>query len=211
MDHRNRSGPRGAARTVRLGGVVTALALAACVVQPIAPDDLRALGPQGEAALERLDRAVALANAFLASDARATLPPGTLAWRGDRLVFAHPEGTDELYARRTTFGDVVERFGFEAQERSNGFVVGARGDGDPRVANSLFVGPDGAPKGTLAMAELLLHELTHVHFRDGTVAVCETIAYYAEAILLLRYADHSAERRPYATSREVVRWARGPG
>jgi hypothetical protein len=185
-----------------------AAALAACVSQPITPAGLRELGSAGEQAAARLEHAVVLANAFLSSDARRTLPPGSLEWRGDQLAFAHAGGELELKIRRTTFGDLVESFGFEAQERSDGFVVGARGAGDPRLANSLFVSPSGGPKDARFIAELILHELTHTYCGDGTVSVCGSIAYYVEAILLRRYDDHSAERRPYATTGEFLGWAR---
>ena len=186
---------------------LVAAALAACVSQPITPAVLRGLGAEGEQAAERLEHAVVIANAFLGSDARRTLPPGRLEWRGDRLAFVHPEGEVVVDIRRTTFGDLVESFGFEAQERSDGFVVGARGEGDPRLANSLFVSSFGGPKDVRWIAELILHELTHTYCGDGTVSLCGTLAYYAEAIFLLRYDDHSAERRPYATTAEFTGWA----
>jgi len=200
------------------------LVLASCVSQPITPEVLRELGDDGAAAAARLERAVEIANDFLASDARETLPPGRIERRAGELVFVHagetvfahagepPEPSELTWIkiRRTTFGDLVESFGFEAQERSDGFVVGKRGDGDPRLANSLFVSPfDGSWNQAPWIAELILHELTHTVMGDGTTSVCGAVSYYAEAIFLWRYDDHSAERRPYATSAEFRAWAAG--
>ena len=183
------------------------LALASCASNAITPSSLAAVGEPGEQALARFERAVRIADAFLVSDARATLPPGRMAFDGDRLVYTHADGEIELKIRRTSFGNLVVRFGFEAQERSDGFVVGERGDGDPRVANSLFQSSFGGWKDPRWVAELLLHELTHVYYGEGTVSPWNTFTYYLEAIFLFRYDNHSAERHAHETTSEFIAWA----
>lgn len=193
----------------RISLSLSACLLTACVSQTIAPATLEPLGDSGVEATQLLERSVEIANEFLASEHRRMLPAGTLAWRGDRLVFTHADGELALHIRRTTFGGVVESFGYEAQERSDGFVVGRRGEGDPRLMNSLFISSfTGMYKHPASIAELILHELTHTWFGDGTVGVWSTIQYYAEAIFLFRYREHSAEERPYRTSSEFETWWR---
>jgi hypothetical protein len=53
-----------------------------------------------------------------------------------------------------------------------------------------------------SIAELTLHETTHVVYREGTVGFWKGVEYYLETIFLLRYSTHSAERHPNATSEE---------
>jgi hypothetical protein len=52
------------------------------------------------------------------------------------------------------------------------------------------------------MASTILHELTHSYYHLGTVDFFRGASYYAEAIFLLRYRNHSQERLPYLTSKE---------
>lgn len=93
--------------------------------------------------------------------------------------------------------------GFSAQERSDGFVVGRTlPRRDPLIDNSFFRHTNGQLESPQRMAALLLHELTHSVFRDGTVGLLPGLAYYAEAAVTWRYRTLTGERRAYATSEE---------
>src|SRR6185369_12433586 len=85
--------------------------------------------------------AVALANDFLASPFRATLPAGRFELADDAgMRFVTNAGSWPIAVYCTTWGDVCVAFGFAAQEREWGFVVGSMApERDRLVDNSLFV------------------------------------------------------------------------
>jgi hypothetical protein len=172
----------------------------ATIAQANVPDDVK------RAASQRLRDAVQLADEFLASDARLTLPPGRFELddvEGTRFVTAL--GTWPAVGRCNTWGDVVAACGFAAQEREYGFACGARAaNRDRAVDNSWLEFDDGELKPPPFVAELLLHETTHDVFREGTVGFWNGVAYYLEAVFLLRANDHSAERHARATSEEFT-------
>lgn len=153
--------------------------------------------------LKDWNSAVALANEFLTSHYRRTLPAGRfeLGPRGMRFVMEHEAIPIEV--RSTGWGDWVVQAGFAAQERESGFVVGAEPPRkDPLVDHSFFRDGNGTWLSPRTIAELTLHETTHVIYREGTVGFWNGAAYYLEAIFLFRYSNHSAERHANATSEE---------
>jgi len=189
------------------------LLLCACRSVEVTPAALRAApDPRGwrAAALARWEQAVELANAFLASDWRRTLPPGRFELRDEGLAYVGDAGcTWPIAVRHSTWGDLVVATGFRAQEDARGFVVGAVdpphcGPADPLLDNTFFRWTDGAWHEPHALAELLLHETTHVVYRHGTVGAWNTLAYYAVAVATLGAADHPVERRPRASSEEFT-------
>ena len=188
---------------------ILALALAlltACASVEVSPRAPRASNASSEEQTELLARwaeAVELANAFLASPFRRTLPRGELVLADDGMLFETELGTWPIEVRCTSFGDLVRRFEFQAQERSFGFVVGeCPPERDRRVDNAFFRELDGDPLTREQMADLVLHETTHVVWREGTVSFWKGVGYYLEAIFLFRYANHSAERKAHGTSQE---------
>ena len=148
--------------------------------------------------------AVALANEFLDSPQRRTLPAGRYEISDDSgMRFVSAAGAWPIAVRCTTWGDVVVDFGFAAQEREWGFVVGEmEPERDRLVDNSLFVAPNGWRKPASDVADLILHETTHVVWREGTIGFWNGVSYYLETIFLFRYSNHSDERRPNATDEE---------
>jgi hypothetical protein len=148
--------------------------------------------------------AVALANEFLASAQRRTLPEGRFELsEGAGMRFLTSAGAWPITVCCTSWGDVCVAFGFAAQEREWGFVVGSKEpERDRLVDNSLFVGPGGFRLTAGDVARLILHETTHVVWREGTVGFWNGVSYYLESIFLFRYSNHSDERRPNATDEE---------
>jgi hypothetical protein len=127
------------------------------------------------------------------------------------VLHAEDGRTIPVEVRVTTWGGVGARLGFAAQERSWGFVVGRRGEGDPLVANSLFRDAGDDWRHRVRVAALILHEATHVVYDVGTVGFWKGLAYYLEALFLFRYRNHSGERAPFATTEEFNRWAEETG
>lgn len=182
------------------------LLVAGCRSLEITPGALREdpdLHPERALALERWTAAVELANEFLTSSYRRTLPPGRYDLDDGGMRFVGEHGELPMRVFSTTWGDWVVRTGFRAQERELGFVVGRRPPvRDELVDNSFLRGSDGELAGASSLARLVLHETTHVLYRDGTVGFWNGVAYYLEAIFLLRSATHSDERSANATSEE---------
>jgi hypothetical protein len=192
-----------------LGPLALALALAACgtveltpaaIPRADAPDEIRSH------AVATWREAVALANEFLASDWRQTLPAGRYELDDEQgMRFVTPLGTWPIAVRCNRYGDLCVFFGFAAQEREYGFVIGENGpQRDRLVDNSLFCFQDGMRKNAQYVADLILHETTHVVWREGTVGFWNGVAYYLEAVFLFRTNDHSAERRPRSTGEEFL-------
>lgn len=190
--------------------LATALLLAALAsacrsveITPASIDVASVPAEERSTARERWGEAVALTNEFLASPYRRTLPAGHFDLDARGMRYVTERGTWPIEVRCTCFGDLVVGTGYRAQEREYGFVVGRRPPKrDPRVDNSMFRDPDGELHDVQSIADLMLHETTHVVYREGTVGFWNGLAYYLEAIFLLRSASHSAERRPHATSEE---------
>lgn len=173
----------------------------------MAAEEGEILPQQRDQALVLWQQAVERANAFLQSEARQTLPPSNLVLQAEGMEFRSQAGSWPLQVRSTWWGDLTVDFGFEAQERSDGFVVGSRGEGPEILANSFFREPSGHWRDPDSMAELILHEITHVVYKKGTVGFFPGVAYYLEVIFTFSTVDHSAEELPYATSREFWRFA----
>lgn len=188
--------------------LAAALLAPGCASMEVTPRSLRAAAApaaEREEALARWTEAVALANEFLASDFRRTLPAGGYELHDDGMIFRSADRAWPIAVRCTAWGDLCLLTGFAAQERSWGFVVGERSPGrDRALDNSLLRDGDGALASPFSMASLILHETTHVVLREGTVGFWKGLAYYLEAVFLFRYDDHSAEREPHATSGEFA-------
>lgn len=123
------------------------------------------------------------------------------------MRFVTPLGTWPIAVRCNWWGDVCVACGFAAQEREYGFVVGEREpERDRLVDNSFFQYGDGARKPAYELAELFLHETTHVVWREGTVGFWNGVSYYLEAIFLFRYSNHSDERKARGTGEEFTWW-----
>lgn len=148
-------------------------------------------------------------NEFMVSPHRRTLPPGRFELRFDGVQFVTERGTWPIGVESTTWGDVVVATDFWAQEDESGFVVGAidppaGADPDPLVDHSFFRWKGDRWLAPVSIAELTLHETTHVVWRDGTVGPWATIVYYVVAAATLRASTHPAEDRPNATSEEFA-------
>ncbi len=187
--------------------------LAGCADLPITPATIRAIDaqrvpqPEQESVIAKWREAVAIANDFLASSWRRSLPAGHFTLDdSDGMAFVTERGAWPIAVRCTTWGDLCVAAGFVAQEREWGFVVGETGaERDELVDNTLFLRPDRWGKPAQEVAELILHETAHVVWREGTIGTWNSLAYYLEALFLFRTTDHSAEERPNAVSHEF-RW-----
>ena len=159
-----------------------------------------------EEAIGTWTEAVDLANGFLASPFRRTLPEGRFDLdEAEGMRFVAADRTWSIEVRSTTGGDLVLWAGYQAQERSYGFVVGScPPDEEPLLHHSLFRTKSGDLLDPDALARLVLHETTHVVFREGTIGFWNSLAYYLEAIFLFRSRTHSDEDLPRATSEEFL-------
>jgi hypothetical protein len=187
------------------------LLAASCRSVEVTPAALREPGgrdAQRAEALSRWHEAVDLMNAFLASPWRRTLPAGRFTLDDAGLAYVTVAGcTWPIAVLSTTWGDLVVATGFRAQEDADGFVVGevdprADESPDPLLDNTFFRFTDGGWHGAHSLAEVTLHETTHVVYRHGTVGAWGTLAYYAVAAVTFSGVDHPSEDRPRATSEE---------
>jgi len=187
------------------------LLVASCRSVAVTPAALRE--PAGRDAqraesLARWRESVDLMNAFLASPWRRTLPAGRFTLDDAGLAYATDAGcTRPIAVLSTTWGDLVVAAGFRAQEDAVGFVVGEveprEGEApDPLLDNTFFRFTDGDWHSAHSLAELTLHETTHVVYRHGTVGAWGTLAYYVVAAFTFSGVDHPSEDRPRATSEE---------
>jgi len=194
--------------------LLPALALSACANVAITPaailrlDDAVVPAEERRARLATWREAVAIANGFLASEWRRTLPAGRFELDDELgMSFVTEHGTWPIEVRCTTWGDLCVATGFAAQERERGFVVGETGEERDRlVDNSLFESGTGWIRPASSIADLILHETTHTVWREGTVGFWNGVAYYLEAIFLLRAQHHSDERLPHGTDHEFAWW-----
>ena len=194
---------------MRLAFLIALLAaslLPGCASVPLTRDQVMLYATadnHGEESLRRWQEAVSICNGFLHSSFRKTLPSGEIRFTDDGMEFVSPPSVQPCRVRCTTWGDLLVHFGYSAQERSDGFVVGRVGPiRDRRFGNSFFLNSDGTPLSNVAIAGMILHELTHSYYHVGMVAFGVGFRYYAESILLLRYRHHSMERLPFETSGE---------
>lgn len=156
-----------------------------------------------ESATLRWGQAIELANAFLASPWRRTLPAGKFLMKDEGMVFRSEAGDWPTRVRVTKTGDLLARMGFIAQERSDGFVVGRTPPRrDAAVDNTFLRHLNGKPSSSRSIASLILHETTHGVFREGAVGFWPAVRYYGEAAFTWRYRTLTGERKAYATSEE---------
>lgn len=161
-------------------------------------------------ALERWHEAVDIANEFLRSPWCRTLPRGCFELGEDGMTYRNEAGRSwPIEVCSTSWGDLVVTWGFVAQEGQRGFSVGNSRRfrdalPDPEIDNTFFRHPNGFWLDSEAIAELTLHETTHVVFRKGTVGFWNTLVYYVVAVTTFRGVDHPAEDRPHATSEEFA-------
>jgi len=189
------------------------LCASACRSVEIAPRALREPGGRSAeraAALARWEEALSLVNEFLASPYRRTLPPGRFELGADGMLFTSESGGRwPIEVCASGWGDLVVATGFRAQEGQDGFCVGAieRQEGerqDGLLDNTFFRFRDGEWHDSASLAELTLHETTHVVYRTGTIGPWNTIGYYVVAAVTFSAAHHPAEDRPRATSEEFA-------
>jgi hypothetical protein len=191
------------------------LAVASCRSLELTPAALRAAGGRQDeraAALARWEEALVLINEFMASPYRRTLPPGRFELGPKGMSFQSEAGrrwTVEVCS--SSWGDLVVNSGFRAQEGEDGFCVGSIDHGqiehaDALLDNTFFRYSDGDWHDSDSLAEVTLHETTHVVYRAGTIGPWNTIHYYLVAIFTLSSVHHPAEDRPRATSGEFVRF-----
>ena len=110
-----------------------------------------------------------------------------------------------IASRSTSERDWVRTIGGKAQAVESGIIVGSRPPNRDRlVDNTLLRNHRGELYPGWRIALTILHETAHIVHRHGTIGFWNGVAYFAEAIFLLRAAHHSAERRPRATSGEFV-------
>ena len=198
-------------RTLAVRRTLIAVALsatAACSSVAVTPRALREADvPQveREQLVEGWTSAVERCNEFLASPYRHALPAGRIVLDDARgMRFESDGATWPLEVRCTSWGDFVLWFGFQAQERTYGFTVGECPPERDRVAdNALFRDDSGFLMASDSVADLILHEATHVVSGEGALGFWKSTAYYCEAFFLFRYGPtHSDERRAYGTSEE---------
>lgn len=194
---------------------LAAILLSGCSAVPITPAAVRQASiaaSDATDAIQRWETAVIIANAFLASPYRRTLPAGRFTLTDAGMRFETAGGAWPVHVRYDAIGHACVTFGFVAQERTDGFAIGKAPPKKNVVTdNTFFRTRSGAQQSPEAMAALLLHETTHEVLRDGTVNIPKSIAYYAEAMFLLRSRTLTAERRPYATSEEYGRFLKSHG
>jgi hypothetical protein len=181
-------------------------ALGACRSLPVTPRAIEACAASSEEkerALRSWREAVEIANAFLVSPFDRTLPAGRFELGPDGMRLLAGDRVWPIEVRSTTWGDLVLWAGFQAQEASYGFCVGeCPPEEEPLLHNSFFRAPNGFLLAPDSIADLILHETAHVVAREGTVGFWNSLAYYAEAIFLLRSTTHSDEDVPHAVDEE---------
>ena len=194
-------------RTLAVGAVLGfIIALSGCASVQVTPKSIGNI--EGRAveqadALKRWGEAVLICNEFLASKYRKTLPKGEMVLEASGMTFISANACLPVHIRCGVAGDLLIPFNMIAQERSDGFVVGALPPREHReLDNSFFKHRSGSWQQNYQMAGLILHEVTHSHFKMGTVSFPKTVRYYAESIFLLRYRSHSMEVLPFHTSSE---------
>ena len=180
--------------------------LSGCTSVRVTPGDVgRIAGRDDERAkiVKTWKEAVWIANWFLASEYRKTLPQGEITLDAGGMAFVTGGRRLPIRVRCSPMGDLLIPFGMIAQERSDGFVVGSvPPHRDREIDNTLFKQIAGSPLPNYEIADLILHELTHVYFKQGTVSFPKTVLYYGEAVFLFRYRSHSMEKLPFRTDDE---------
>lgn len=186
-----------------LGFIIAFSGCTSVLVSPKSISDLEGRSVEQAEALERWDAAIRICNYFLSSDFRKTLPKGEMLLDSGGMTFVTADTRLPVRIRCCVAGDLLIPFRMIAQERSDGFVVGAVSPRkDREIDNSFFKYPSGIWQQNQLIAGLILHEVTHSYFRTGTVSFAKTVRYYAESIFLLRYRSHTMEVLPFRTSSE---------
>lgn len=214
----SRRGPGRIAAGTRLARILRGLALSLAAITAgagcattIAPDRVaKAEAPSAlrERSLARWEEAVALVNQYLDEHPRLELPPFRLEMTGRGMRLRTPDGEQDFRVACTAWGWLVTRFGFTAQERSWGFVVGPDGDGDPVLANTFFRGGlFGGWRSAESLGGLILHEAVHTVSGQGTVGFVPGLRYYAASLVHGGSDTHPDERLAYAIERDFRGWA----
>lgn len=162
---------------------------------------------QKENYLEQWEASLAVANAFLASEHNQSLPKGSYELRNEGMMLRGPERDYEVTVKKTTFGGLCATFGYPAQERSWGFVVGSASRGPSVVANTFFHGVSGKRRNAEMLAELILHETAHQVHDVGTLRFSRTMHYYWMS-LFYGYEGHPDEAMPVQVDTEFRAFAR---
>ena len=128
-----------------------------------------------------LHEAVLIANGFLCSKYRKTLPPGGLRLTDDGMTFVTAGAEQPLRIKCSVAGDILIPLHFAAWERSWGFVVGYVPPRQSRaIDNSLFKDSSGRALANYQVTRTILHELTHSYHKVGTVSFGKGVMYYME-------------------------------
>lgn len=191
-----------------LASAIVAAVLGGCGATIITPAAIRTADapPEDRARAEATLRAAFVrCNEFMASPFRHALPPGAFLLDDTRgLSFTTPAGAWPIEIRCTNWGDFFTWCGLQAQEGDGGFTVGeVDPERDPVIDNSLLRDLNGFEVSSDTVANLILHETTHVVSDEGAIGFWKSWGYYLEAIFRLRVGQtHSDERRAYSTGEE---------
>lgn len=178
-----------------------------------------ALSPRGSLPrqlYERLAQAVELANRFIDSPANHYFPPGWhLRAAEDGRIFMDADSGEgfRVHIYVSCWGTLISSLGFSAQERADGFSVGALQDVrnrpvDVTIANTLFFTLDGRWRSAEWMAALLLHEMSHTLQVRVQGQTSYWFEYYLRATILMQGGAqlHELEKVPYRVEREYWKW-----
>lgn len=178
-------------------------------VSPRSINQITARPDERAAMLKTWNEAVWICNEFLGSEHRKTLPAGKIVLEDEEMAFLTDGVRIPIRIRCSAAGDLLIPFKMIAQERADGFVVGALPPRQHReLDNTFFKHLSGRPKENYLVADMILHELTHMYFKLGTVSLSKTVGYYLEAVFLFRYRSHSMEIIPYRTTAEFDAFVR---
>jgi len=178
----------------------------------ISPASVRAsAAPESEQEelVRRWEAAVVAVNQFIEDGQLTELPDfqleltehGMLLWREGATEAA------DFAVKCTAWGRIVVASGYTAQERSWGFVVGPRGEGEPAVANTFFR-TQVAPRSISSLGGLILHEAVHTVEGSGTVSFFSGLAYYWHSLFKGGSAEHPHERLAYEVEARFYAWWR---
>jgi len=191
-----------------------ALLLAASCSTLVAPRTILAESDlelaQKEDFLAQWEASLEVANAFLQSEHNQSLPQGQYELRNDGMILRGPDRDYEVTVKKTTMGGLCATFGYPAQERSWGFVVGSSNRGPAVVANTFFYSVTGKRRNPETMAELILHETAHQVHDVGTLRFSRTMHYYWFS-LFYGYDGHPDEAMPVMVDHEYRSFLRERG
>jgi len=202
-------------RSVPLACLAIELWLAAgCACVRVTPETIRAsrAPPELKAQTEATWReAVEILNDFLASPYNLSLPNGRYHLDDKAgLSFVTEKGAMPVAVTCSWLGDLIYLLGGQAASLSRGFVVARTHgvSGDRSVDNTLFQLMDGERKPAHKVASTTIHETSHLVHGRG---FWKNVGYALELLFLFRTNKNSAEKRPQATSVELLHYLSSKG